>query len=85
MIPSKSIKGEKVKELITKFFYKGNHLCYQIILHLKDDDPVAYSVFNDYSSYKQAFNEIQKMRSKNALIEVSNENLVSGSVEGNMA
>ncbi len=58
------INGNQVKELITKFFYRDNHLCFQIILHLDNGEMVAHQEFSDYAEYRAAFNALQKARTE---------------------
>lgn len=68
----KNINGEQVKDLITKFFYKSNHLCFQILLHTRTNETIAYGVYADYSDYKKDFNNLQNARSVNSTIDIQN-------------
>jgi len=70
----KKIGGEQVKDLITKFFYKNNHLCFQILLHTQMNETVAYGVYTNYSTYKRDFENLQNARSNNLTINVQNKN-----------
>lgn len=70
----KNIEGEQVKDLITKFFYRNNHLCFQILLHTKMNETIAYGVYADYSEYKKNFNSLQDARSNNSTISIQNKN-----------
>lgn len=70
----KKIDGEQVKDLITKFFYKNNHLCFQILLHTRMNETVAYGVYANYSTYKKDFDNLQNARSNNLTISVQNKN-----------
>jgi len=70
----KKIGGEQVKDLITKFFYKNNHLCFQILLHTQMNETVAYGVYTNYSTYKKDFENLQNARSNNLTINVQNKN-----------
>lgn len=71
----RNIQGGQVKDLITKFFYRDNHLCFQILLHLEGNETVIYKEYIDYSEYKKAFNELQQIRSKNRSLVIPNKNL----------
>jgi hypothetical protein len=51
----------RFQDLITKFYYKQNHLCYQIIFNLGNDETVPYKEFTDYNEYKIAFEKLSKM------------------------
>lgn len=70
----KNIDGEQVKDLITKFFYKNNHLCFQILLHTRMNETVAYGVYANYSTYKKDFENLQNARSNNLTISIQNKN-----------
>ena len=70
----KDIHGEQVKDLITKFFYKKNHLCFQILLHTKMNETIAYGVYANYSTYKKDFDDLQNARSNNLKIVIQNKN-----------
>ena len=72
MRPVKEITGEQVKDLITKFFYRDNHLCFQILLHTTTNETISYGVYADYSKYKEDFNSLQDARSNNHVIDLQN-------------
>ena len=48
----------KTQNLLTKFFYIGNNLHFQILV-LTEIDWVIYDEYDNYSEYLKAFNEIQ--------------------------
>ncbi len=66
------LKGADVENLITKFYYKDNHLCFQILLQCGFENMIAYQEYSDYSEYKTAFNQLIDMRSKNEAINIPN-------------
>ena len=49
-------------DLITKFYYKQNHLCFQIILITADKQNIPYKEYTDYNQYKSAFEKLSKMK-----------------------
>ena len=71
----KNIQGGQIKDVITKFYYRNNHLCFQILLHLEGNETVIYKEFNDYSEYKDSFNELQQIRLKNRGLIIPNKSL----------
>ncbi|MFK8102216.1 MAG: hypothetical protein AB8G15_06825 [Saprospiraceae bacterium] len=73
MNSSNIISGSDVKNLITKFYYKNNHLCFQILLQLGLDKMVPYSEYKDYAAYKEDFNNLLKAKSNNIAINMPNE------------
>lgn len=74
MKPVKNINGEQIKDLITKFFYKDNHLCFQILLHMRTNETIAYGMYSDYADYKKDFNNLKDARSNNLTIIIQNKN-----------
>ena len=52
----------RFQDLITKFYYKQNHLCFQIILNVGKNEMVPYQEFTDYAEYKIAFEKLSKMK-----------------------
>ena len=48
----------KTQNLLTKFFYLGNNLHFQILV-LTEIDWVIYDEYDNYREYLKAFNEIQ--------------------------
>ena len=66
------LRGAAVKDLITKYFYKQNHLCFQILLHLDSNKTLLFGEFTNYDKYKKAFNSLQKARVQNLKISVQN-------------
>ncbi len=63
-----SIHSAQIKNLVTKFYYRDNHLCFQILLHCEGDQTVAYQEFLDYSEYKSAYNKLLDAKSANEYI-----------------
>ncbi len=64
------IQGSSVQNLITKFYYREQKLCFQILLHLGLDQTIPYQEFSDYSLYKQVYNKLLDQKNANAAIEV---------------
>lgn len=64
------IQGAEVQNLITKFYYKQNHLCFQILLHLGLDNTIPFKEFSDYSEYKKEYAKLLKMKNEDAQIKV---------------
>ena len=64
------IKGTQIKNLITKFYYSGNQLCFQILIHCESDHTIKYRDYSDYSAYKKAYDKLLKAKSEGALISI---------------
>jgi hypothetical protein len=48
----------EIKSLLTKFFYKNDHLCFQILIQGEFTLEV-YGEYIDYNEYKAAFDSLQ--------------------------
>lgn len=70
MKPFKTINGAQINNLITKFYYKENHLCFDILIKLESKTTIPYKVFTDYSEYRDAFNDLLTVKSNNELINI---------------
>ncbi len=64
------LKGTQIKNLITKFYYKDNHLCFQILLHCENDKTVVYNEYTDYDEYKKEYNKLLETKSDNAVVKL---------------
>ena len=52
------MKTQEAQSLLTKFFYSGNHLHFQILIQT-ENDLVLHGEYSDYGLYKTAFDMIQ--------------------------
>jgi len=67
----KSINGSEVKNLITKFYYKNNNLCFHIFLNLLKGSTISYGEFTDYNEYKKTYNSLLLFKESNNAIDLS--------------
>ena len=79
------IHGHKVRDLITKFFYRDSHLCFHILLHVDGGETVFFREFTEYAAYKKAFSDLQQARLNNIVINVPKKNLPTNSIIAKMA
>ena len=68
------LSGSEIKNLITKFYYKNNHLCFQILLSMEKGNMLNYKEYSDYTEYKNAFNELMGLKAQNAAITIEQSN-----------
>ncbi len=54
----------KFQNLTTRFYYKQNQLCFQIIINTFDGEQIPYKEFTDYKTYKNTFDQLSKMSGK---------------------
>ena len=72
-----TIHSSKIKNLITKFYYKDNHLCFQILLNCDNDVPRLYKEFVDYTQYKSEYNRLLEVKAANEYILLQGEEVNS--------
>ena len=53
------MKTIETKSLLTKFFYKNEHLFFQILVQGESKTDV-YGEYDDYSDYKASFDTLQR-------------------------
>ncbi len=56
------IHSSKIKNLITKFYYKENQLCFQILLACENGETKLYKEYMDYAKYKEAYDQLLEMK-----------------------
>ena len=69
-MPQQNNTPVNFQDLITKFYYKQNILCFQIILKTESNENVPYREFTDYNEYKMAF-EMLSQRKQGTISNVS--------------
>ena len=74
----RQIHGVQVKDIITKFFYQGNQLCFHILLHVESGETVLFQEFDDYSEYKKVFGDLQAASANDIVIKIPKKNSVPG-------
>lgn len=72
------ISGMDIVNLITLFYYKNDHLRYQIIMHLTGERNVLYGEYTDYKEYKIEFENLSTQRKNNFKIQIPENQLVAG-------
>ena len=79
------IKGRQVKDVITKYFYRGNSLCFQIVLEKVDGKALLFLDCTDYSEYQKALTYLHTSRDNDAMIEIPKKSLEQGVVLSKVA
>jgi len=67
---SVSIRGEQMKQLLTKFYYRDSHLHYQVLLEFANGKKVVIKEFSDYATYKKVLGELQRIQRENLSIRI---------------
>ncbi len=68
-----TIHSSKIKNLITKFYYKDNHLCFQILLNCENDETRLYKEYEDYDQYKMEYNKLLEVKAANEFVLIEEE------------
>jgi hypothetical protein len=59
-----------VKDIITKFFYKDNQLCFQILIRLPIGSLYFWGEYKDFADYKKNFISLQKAKESGIMVEL---------------
>ena len=62
------LHSSKIKNLITKFYYKQNHLCFQILLNCENGETKVYKEFIDYAEYKAEYNRLLEVKAADEFV-----------------
>ncbi len=57
-------KGDKLENIMTRFYYKQKELYFQIILQLAGKE-VIYNEYRDYMTYKSQLQNLVKIKESN--------------------
>ncbi len=61
---------KSVKKVLTKYFYKDNQLCFQLLITLNDKKDIMGEYAN-YSDYRKAFNELLAQAETGNIVEMN--------------
>ena len=53
-----TVKSDDIENVITRFYYKGEQLRFQIIFRLESKENILYEDFEDYLEYRQKFDDL---------------------------
>lgn len=67
-----TIKGEDIKRLITRFQYKKDEMCFEILLRMNNTlEMVSFLKTTDYGVFRKTFDEIMTARSEKRNLQIS--------------
>ncbi len=52
------INGSMIKKCFYKFFYKGDHLCFQVFVEDVNKEIISCGNFTDYNEYKNMLKQL---------------------------
>lgn len=59
-----------IQQLLTKYFYKENQLCYQILIQTKQQQTYIAGSFSSYSEYRRALATMEEKIDSGTVIDV---------------
>ena len=63
------MKKSEFTILLTKFFYKNDHLYFQILLQNEENTDI-FGEFDDYNEYRETFDRLQRNQSEKISLKV---------------
>ncbi len=76
----KDIQAARVKDIVTKFFYQDNQLCFHILVRMENGETVLFGEFADYSAYKNCFTELQKAKAQGNTIKLPEKSILMDTI-----
>lgn len=66
------VKGEDIKRLVTRFQYRKDEMCFEILLRMNNAvEMVSFLKTTDYGIFRKTFDEIMTARSEKRNLQVS--------------
>lgn len=66
-----NIKGNDIKRLVTRFQYRKDEMCFEILLRLHNTaEMVLFLKTTDYGIFRKTFDELMTIRSENRTISI---------------
>lgn len=66
----RDVQNMEIEDIWTKFSFRGNLLCFQILLQTEGGKITLYQEYNDYSEYKNKMADLRLARFNNTAIRV---------------
>lgn len=73
-----TINSRDIENIITKFYFKGEELHFQIIFNLASKESVLYEDFEDYLEYRQKFRDVIMLKNRAESILVKDAVILQG-------
>lgn len=76
-----NIKGKDIKRLVTRFQYKRESMCFEILLKLdRSTEMIVFLKTDDYNEFKQSFDELMTIRSENRTVLIPSSSLGNSTI-----
>lgn len=70
ILHSMFIHNTDINQILTKYFYEDNQLCYQIMVQTKNNELYNLEKYVNYSEYMRAFAQIEERFKSGMVIEI---------------
>lgn len=64
------VESEDVVDVVTRFFFYENNLCFHVLLKLRSGEMALINEFKDYTEYTNALSDLRTAWSKRAAITI---------------
>lgn len=65
------LEGKQIKDIVTRFFYRGDELHFQVLLRLKGGETITLKEVTDYSTYKEMIDALARAREQRLRIHLN--------------
>ena len=71
LMTNHTITGKDIKKLVTRFQYKKQEMCFEILLKLNNsEEMVSFLKTTDHSAFREAFDDIITIRTENYELDI---------------
>lgn len=73
MQETRILEGKYIRDVVTRFFYRGEDLYFQVSLRMKGGEIIPLKEINDYSVYKKLIDTIAQARLRRVQVQLNTE------------
>ncbi len=73
MQQTRILEGKHIRDVVTRFFYRGEDLYFQVSLRMKGGEIIPLKEINDYSVYKKLIDTISRARMQRVQVQLNTE------------
>ncbi len=73
MQQTRILEGKQIKDIVTRFFYRGEELHFQVLLRLKGGEHIALKEIADYSTYKKLVDTLARAKERRLQVRLNAE------------
>ncbi len=73
MQQTRILEGKHIRDVVTRFFYRGEDLYFQVSLRIKGGEIIPLKEINDYSVYKKLIDTLARARMQRVQVRLNPE------------